>query len=322
VIREACKSTDAKEAWMLALVGTGRDVDVELRELPEPVPAPHEAVIEVRAVSLNRGELRALRTGEPGTPIGWDLAGEVRAPAADGTGPAAGARVVGLVPRGAWARRVAVRTDMLALLPDGVSYETAATLPVAGVTAWRVLQLPETIFERRVLVTGASGGVGRFLIQLASHLGAHVTAVVTSDAHADRLRALGADDVVVGMPQADDPFHVIAESVGGATLGRALELVDERGWVVSFGISSGEPTTFDAGRFFRKGGARLHGLYLFEEVRCHRSGSVDLAHLVEEAERGALVADIGMRTSWRDAASAIEALAQRRVDGKAVLVVD
>jgi NADPH:quinone reductase-like Zn-dependent oxidoreductase len=210
----------------------------------------------------------------------------------------------------------------MARLPDKVPFETAAAVPISGVTAWRALQVPGTIVDRRLLLTGASGGVGRFVIQLAFHLGAHVTAVVSSEERGEGLRELGAEEVIVGIPEDGRPFDVILESIGGTYLSRALELVDRRGWVVCFGASSGEPTTLDAGRFFGKGGARLYGLDVFEELECHCSGPIDLGYLAEEVERGALVVHIDIRTSWRDSKPAFDALLERRVQGKAVLIID
>src|SRR5258707_9282388 len=87
---------------------------IEFRDVPEPVPARHEAVVAVRAVSLNRGNYRRLAWEQAGWTPGYDVAGEILHPAADGSGPALGTRVAGLVPEGAWAERGAVPTRRLA----------------------------------------------------------------------------------------------------------------------------------------------------------------------------------------------------------------
>ena len=100
-----------------------------------PVPDRGEAVVRVRAISLNRGEVRRAGMAVAGWRPGWDLAGEVERAAADGSGPRVGARVVGLLPEAAWAERVAVPTHALAELPEKVTLSQAATLPVAGLTA-------------------------------------------------------------------------------------------------------------------------------------------------------------------------------------------
>src|SRR5689334_6775249 len=126
---------------MRALVAAPGGNGVEITDVTDPDPAPDQALVEVRAISLNRGEVKRLERSEPGTVWGWDLAGVVRSPAADGTGPQAGARVVGMMLPGAWAELAAVRTEWLAELPDGITFEQAATLPVAGLTALRSLEI-------------------------------------------------------------------------------------------------------------------------------------------------------------------------------------
>jgi len=119
-----------------ALVASpGAEGDVDLVEVDEPEPGADQIVVDVKAASLNRGEVRALESAQPGWRPGWDVAGVVTKAAAEGNGPHEGARVVGLVWSGAWSERVAVPRNMLAHLPDDVSFEAAATLPVAGLTA-------------------------------------------------------------------------------------------------------------------------------------------------------------------------------------------
>ena len=116
---------------MLALVAApSRPGGIELREVEEPLAEAHQAVVAVEAVSLNRGEVKAMRAAHDGMRAGWDVAGTVLLPAVDGSGPREGARVVGLVSTG-WAQRVAVPTGFLAPIPDALPTTAAATLPVA-----------------------------------------------------------------------------------------------------------------------------------------------------------------------------------------------
>ncbi len=144
----------------------------------EPQPLPHEAIVQVAAISVNRGEIRRAQTADAGWRIEWDLAGTIAQTAADGSGFPVGTRVVGFLPGGAWGERVAVPTNSLAALPDRVSFTQAATLPVAGLTALMALQKGGLLLGKNVLITGASGGVGYFACQLAIAAGATVVAHV------------------------------------------------------------------------------------------------------------------------------------------------
>jgi NADPH2:quinone reductase len=307
-------------APMRALVSRPDAPFAEPADVADPTPNSDEAVVAVKAFSLNRGECKRLATMAPGTVAGWDLAGDVVQAAADGSGPRVGARVVGIVSSGAWAQRVAVPTEYLAELPDGISLEQAATLPVAGLTALRSLEQGGFVLGKRVLITGASGGVGHFAIQLAHLAGAHVTAVAR---RTEGLREFGADDVLSEL-DADGPnFHVILDAVGGPVLGTCLQRVAPQGTVVSFASTVTDPVSYPTRQLFsRAPGARLYGLYIFAELQHTRSASADLRRLADLIAAGQLAPQIGFTATWDRAAEAIEALLDRQVGGKAVLAVD
>jgi NADPH:quinone reductase len=147
---------------MVALVTSSDSATGSKRsEFGEPQPSPNEALVFVRATSVNRGELRLIAVRPNGWRPGQDVAGVVERAAADGSGPAVGARVIALLDEAGWAERVAVPIDRLAVLPDNVSFVSAATLPVAGTTALRTVRLGGDLAGQRVLITGASGAVGR-----------------------------------------------------------------------------------------------------------------------------------------------------------------
>jgi NADPH:quinone reductase len=303
---------------MRALVSKQSAPFAELAEVPDPNPRPDEALVEVHAISLNRGETRRLETLEPGTVTGWDLAGTVRQPAKDG-GPAEGARVVGLKNAGAWAELAAVKLEHLAELPEGISFEQAAALPVAGLTALRALEVAGFLLGKRVLVTGASGGVGRFAIQLAKLAGAHVTGIAR---RTEGLKELGADEVAPEIDLDGPVYDAIIDGVGGPVLGSAIQRVAPGGAIVSFASTIPEPVSYPARELFaRAPGARLYGFYVFAELDHTRSGSTDLRRLADLVAEKRLDPQIDLTSSWTDAAEAIDALLDRRVNGKAVLRV-
>lgn len=303
---------------MRALVSKQSAPFAELAEVPDPTPRPDEALVEVKAISLNRGETRRLEQLEPGTVTGWDLAGTVRKPASDG-GPSEGARVVGLKNAGAWAELAAVKLEHLAELPEGISFEQAAALPVAGLTALRALEVAGFVLGKRVLVTGASGGVGRFAIQLAKLAGAHVTAIAR---RTEGLRDLGANEIASEIDLEGPTYEAIIDGVGGPVLGAAIQRVAPGGTIVSFASTVTEPVSYPSRELFaRAPRARLYGFYLFGELDHTRSGSADLKRLADLVAEGRLDPQIDLTLSWSDAGQAIEALLDRRVNGKAVLRV-
>ena len=179
------------------VVDPGAPNRLALADVEEPSPTPSEVLVRVSAVSLNRGEVRRAESSEPGFRPGWDLAGTVERAAADGSGPQEGSRVVGFLPSGAWAELAAVPTNALAELPEGVSFEEASTLPVAGLTALYALEEGGDLLGRTVLVTGASGGAGLFGLQLARAAGARVVGLVRREEHVSLVEEAGAHEVVV-----------------------------------------------------------------------------------------------------------------------------
>ncbi|PBB26057.1 MULTISPECIES: zinc-binding dehydrogenase [unclassified Mesorhizobium] len=304
---------------MLALtISSDNAVRLKLAEVDEPQPCANEALVAVGATSLNRGELRLLTIRPDGWIPGQDIVGVVERAAADGSGPAVGTRVVALVDEAGWAERVAVPTDRLAVLPDEVSYVSAATLPVAGTTALRTLRHGGDLAGQRVLITGASGAVGRFQIQIARAQGASVTAIAAVR-HAGDLRDLGAEQVVEAIEQAEGPFSLITESVGGESLVRAIERVAPGGTIVMLGSSSGELTPIGFRQFVPgHEGARL------QTFAYYTSGSgigADIAALLALVAASRLETRIALTVPWTDIAQALEALRQRSFSGKAVLTM-
>jgi NADPH2:quinone reductase len=307
---------------MLAFVNTpDGPAPIELRKIPEPTPADNEALVEVHAFSLNRGELSSFARNKEGWVPGQDVAGVVLRQAANGAGPPAGANVVALVDDFGWAQRAAVPSHRMAVLRKNVSFAQAATLPVAGLTALRTLRHGGALVGRRVLITGAAGGVGTLAVQIAAQSGAHVTAVVGSPERAAGLQELGANEVVEGIDNAQGRFALVLESGGGASLATAIKLVEPNGTVVVYGNSSNQPTMISFADFRGAANARVQSFSYFTSEAEDRFAP-DLALLVSLIADGSLKPEIGVEQSWRDILDVANQLRDRRVSGKAVLWVD
>ena len=300
---------------------------VGFRTVEPPTPQATEALVRVKAVSLNRGEVVYRVQGEAGTRLGWDLAGVVEQPAAGGLGPACGARVAGLLRSGAWAEQAAVPVSALAELEPSVTYAQAAALPTAGLTALAAIQHGDSLLARTVLVTGASGGLGLIACRLASLAGARVVGQVRHSRSARLVQDAGADHVAVGEVIAAaapfGPYHLIVEQLGGRALAEAMTQLAPGGTCVSVGVSTGPAgyeVPVDMARMRRAPGACLRILNLYHELE-REPASLGLQRLVRLAGDGKLTPHLGVEADWREIGQVAQALLDRRFPGKAVLHV-
>ena len=289
-----------------------------------PTPQANEALIRVKAISLNRGEVVYRTQGVAGTRLGWDLAGVVEQAAADGSRPAQGARVVGICMMSvdAWAEQVAVPTNALAELPASVSFEQAAALPVAGLTALYALEHARSLIARPVLVTGASGGVGLFACQLASLAGAQVVGQVRQSSSVPSVQEAGADHVVVdeniAVAAAFGPYHLILDQLGGRTLAEAMTQLAPGGICVAIGAIAGSEVPLDWARVRQTPAASLDFFNLFFEFG-REPASLGLQRLAHLVNTGKLSPHIGMEADWHEIGRVAQALIGRQFPGKAVL---
>lgn len=292
---------------------------IALHQVPEPTPGAGEVLVVVEAYSINRGELFLLDAPRDGWRPGQDVAGRVERTAPDGSGPAQGTRVVAHVPAGGWAPLVAAPTNALAMLPEVVAATQAATLGVAGLTALRLLRTAGSVAGRRVLLTGASGGLGHFVVELAAAQGALVTAVSSSPERGERLLALGAAEVVTDVDSAEGPFEIVFESVGGLSLETALARLAPRGTLLWLGQASRRPASLD---FFEVVAASPYAAIVpFSYWRSSASDADDLATLVRLVAGDRLHPEIGLQADWQQTPDALVALSERRVRGNAVLTI-
>jgi NADPH:quinone reductase-like Zn-dependent oxidoreductase len=292
---------------------------LRLGETSEPQPREHEALMQVHSFALNFGEVAFLaERRKPGAVVGWEAAGVVLEPASDGSGPPRGARVTGFGPAGGWAERRVVDVHELAIVPDEIELAAASAVPVTGVTALRALRALGPIIGRRILVTGASGGVGRMAVQLAARAGAHVIACVGNPERGAGLIELGAAEVVFDLRDLK-PVYGVLENVGGELLAEAYSLVDLGGCVQSIGMASLKPTSIDFEQARLRGGGRIEAFNVFSHGGAFGE---DLATLLEWVAHGELDPQVGWRSSWTQITQALDAFRGRQVRGKAVLDVD
>ncbi|ROQ60200.1 NADPH:quinone reductase-like Zn-dependent oxidoreductase [Streptomyces sp. 840.1] len=310
---------------MRALVVDHSDAGpIRFADVEEPVPSTGEAVVEIRHIGLNFGELNYVHQWPAGAVHGHDASGVVVRAASDGSGPPEGTRVaLGMAPH-AWAERAAVSPASLGTVPEGVDLADAAALGIAGVTALRVLR-KRSLLARNVLVTGASGGVGHFAVQLAALAGARVTALVGSPERAAGLRELGADKVLTDLAETGDRFDLVLDTVGGPLVAQAWSSLAEGGTIHLVGYSSGQETAFPSAG--RSGEPTSDALFGFGEPRSIATyGDMtptggELTDLLGLMAAGRLSAPVGLRGDWQDVHDAVQALFARKVLGKAVLDV-
>ena len=235
--------------WTLSI----KDGALEMLERDTPSPGPFDVVVEVRAAGVNaadvlqrQGLYPAPAESPPDVP-GLELAGVVTAVGERVIEPLLGRRVAAIVGGGAQATHCVVASEHLLFLPEHVSWEEAGGFPEAFTTAYDALvSQGHLAFGERVVVSGASGGVGVAGVQIAHALGAEVIAVTRTNEHHAQLRALGADETVtldeVGSLHDVD---VVLELVGAAHLSAAQRILNPFARVVVIGVGSGNRVEID-----------------------------------------------------------------------------
>jgi NADPH:quinone reductase-like Zn-dependent oxidoreductase len=293
---------------------------LSLREMPDPAPGPHDAVIQVRAFAPNHGDLEGLPSLPDGTIPGWDAAGVVVAEAADGTGPRLGQVVASLGPAGAWAQRRLVTAESVGAAPTGADPNTVSVVPVAATSALRGLRRLGPVHGRRVLVVGGTSTVGLFAVQLAARAGAEVVATTRDLAARKRLVELGADEVVTSASDLDDEVSGVLDLLGGSHLVRAFARLAPGGTLVALGHAAGEGERFGYGDLFGDAGRHDRTLTTFF-LGAEADLGPDMTWLATEIHEGRLDPAVAAVRPWRDLPDAFAAGAARS-RGKVVLTVE
>jgi NADPH2:quinone reductase len=307
---------------------------VEVADVPEPTPSEGDVVVEVKAVGvsfpdllLSRGEYQM--KPEPPFQLGVDFAGTVRS-APEGSGFSAGDRVACVLPWGGGAEVVALGPDSVFPLPDNVSFEAGAAMPMNYLTAQFALATRAGLREgETVLVHGAAGGVGTASIQVAKGYGARVIAVVSSDEKADVASAAGADEVVnvdgflasvkelTGGPGVD----VVVDVVGGDLMTDSLRALAPLGRLLVIGFTAGDIPQVKVNRLLLNNiDVRGVGWGAFAMVRPGFMREQWEA-LLPMMESGVIDPPIGRVYPFEDIADALEEMAERRTLGKSVVTV-
>lgn len=301
-----------------------------------PRASENEVILRVHAAGVARGDWH-LMTGRPylmrvmgfgfsapKSPVpGLDVAGTVIEVGAGVTRFAVGDEVFGIA-RGAFAEYAAAREDKLARKPASVSFEDAAVSAVSGITALQALRDAGHLVPRqRVLVVGASGGVGAFAVQLAHAMGAEVDGVCSA-AKLDLVRALGAHEVF-DYAQADFTagtrrWDLVLDVGGNTPLARLRRALTPTGRLIFIGGEHGGDWTAGFGRPL---GAMILGLFVKQRFAMHatREVAVDIERIAAHLESGAVKPPIDRRIGLDAVSDALRDLEAGRVRGKVVVVM-
>lgn len=306
-------------------------------EVPDPVPGPGEILVEVEAAGVNHAELLQVRglypppPGEsevPGLECAGRVAGDPRVEVPGTWQP--GARVMALLAGGGHATRVAVPAGQLMPLPGNLSSVQGGAIPEAGLTAWTNLVAEGGLQPgETVLITGASGGVGSFAVQLARELGARVLAAGRNRDRLEMLRELGIDEICLegaSLPQQ------VRDATGGRGVDLVLDLVSgphfpehlaalrDKGRLVLVGAVAGARAEIELSSLLRRR-LRITGSVLRPRSREEKARLVAdfIAFALPRLKDGRLRPVVDRVVPFERAPEAYRALAQGGVFGKVVL---
>lgn len=312
----------------------GPDV-LEYVDVDVPAVGDGDVLVRVRAAALHPGD-HFLLTGTPyvvrlafglrrprhAIP-GRDLAGTVEDVGRDVRGVAPGDEVIGWSTTGTLAEYVCAPAGQFARKPPRLSMPQAAALPTSGLTALQaLLDVASVQPGDRVLITGASGGVGSFAVQIAKALGAEVTGVC-STGNVDLVRSLGADHVIdytrTDFTTTGHRYDVILDNVEAQPLSDTRRALTPEGTLI--------PNSGEGGRWIgplgRIARARARSAFTHQRLRpfLSRENRLDLAELADLADAGELTPVIERTYPLPQAATAMERVATRHARGKVVITV-
>lgn len=305
-------------------------------EVERPAIAPDEVLVEVHAAGIDRGTWHLMRglpyviriagfgVRGPKNPVpGLDVAGRVVAVGSDVTRFAVGDRVFGIA-KGSFAEYAAAEAGKLAHIPDNLSWQQAAVAAVSGITALQaVVDAGGVEPGQRVLVVGASGGVGTYAVQIAKAHGAHVTGVAGTR-NLDLVRSLGADEVVdhrqEDVTDRTDVYDLIIDIGGRTKVGRLRRILTDDGTIVFVGGEGGNRWTGGVGRQVR---ASMLSPFVSQDLKMFISTEAHtyMERLAALMATGDVVPAIGDRFDLDEVPVALAQMEAGQVRGKSVVVV-
>lgn len=309
---------------------------LELQEIPKPIPARGQVLIRVHAASVNPYDWHFLRGAPSGfrlviglrrpkfPQLGADVAGVVEAVGAGGTRFKAGDAVFGTA-KGSFAEYACAAASQLAVKPQEISFEQAASLPIAGITALQGIRDKARVRTgQTVLINGAAGGVGTLAVQIAKSFGARVTAVC-STRNVERLRSIGADEVIDytrdDFARSARPYDLLFDLVGNRSLADSLRVVQPRGTYIACGGGDPDRSTMDMLAQWLHGAVRSRFTSKKMPGLLAKVNSEDLALLADLVLRGTVIPVIDRTCSLREVAEAIRYVESGHARGKVVIAV-
>jgi NADPH:quinone reductase-like Zn-dependent oxidoreductase len=305
------------------------------QEMPDPVTGPDEVLIRVRAASINRGDFgrRAgfFQAGQTPLIIGWDIAGDVVEAGANVTNVHAGQRVVAQVMGGGYAELAAAPANATVPMPDGISYEEAASLPVAWLTAWiALLDTAGLKAGETALIQSVSSGVGMAGVQVAKHIAGASLVFTTAgtDEKCARGLELGAD-YAINYAKADFLAEVMAKTngrgvdvaldmIGGETFAKTQRALAEGGRLVSVGRAGGAAPEVDTALAERKH-QTITTSWLVFTIKPREELSADLAKIMDALAAKRVNAVVDRVFPLSEASAAHRYIAGRNQFGKVLL---
>ena len=310
---------------------------LKYEDVPDPQIRPRQVLVRIKAASINRGDLGRREgtyrgaTAGAALPLvlGWDVAGEILEVGEEVEGRHVGQRVVATLAQGGYAEMAAVNVAGTVPIPDSLSYEEAASIPIAFLTSWfALLKVGELQGGETALIQAGGSGIGMAAIQIAKHTGATVITTSSTEDKLERCREMGAD-LAINYRQGDVPAEVssftsgagvnyVLESVGGETFSNSLQCLASGGRLVTVGNTSQSTSQVDAGMLVQRG-LRVIGFSLSTQMG--RGGVMgELYRILELFERGALKTAVDRVFPLAEASEAHRYMADNRNFGKVLLV--